>query len=95
MLQFLTDTKVQLLLWKLAIARFILYTIAVLINSFLTANASIVWGSLDGFEKFIVILGCVGSWSTTMIAFLDRTSSQLSKGELPSGVPDKNEPKPQ
>ena len=81
----LNNARLQLVLWKLAIARFTLYSLSTLISSFMTANATVAWTSLSGWERFIVILGCVGSWTTTMIAFLDKTSSQISKGQIPGG----------
>lgn len=88
MKEFLNAAKVQWLLWKLAVARFILYSLSTLISSFMTANATIVWTNLTNWERFIVILGCIGSWTTTMIAFLDKTSSQIAKGQIPGNPGD-------
>lgn len=82
------QTKLNVMVWKLAYARAILYTFSILINSFITANATVVWQNLDTFSRFMIILGCIGSWCTTMIAFLDKTSASLAKGQLPFGNPD-------
>lgn len=45
--------------------------------AFVTAMSGVTWSHLSGTERVCVILGCIGSMTSVVIAFLDRTIARI------------------
>lgn len=83
MSKFISDARLAVIYWRLSIARVLLYSMSTLIASFMTSNAIVSWPSLSWFERFLVCLGAFSSWSTTMVAFLDKSIGNIASGKEP------------
>lgn len=83
MTKLFTKAKVTLLLYKMVILRFVLFTVATLCTSILGALSGTDWDALNGQAKFMICTSILATWSGTMVAFFDRTISKLS----PEGDP--------
>ena len=66
--------------------RFLLFTLSSLCSSALTALAGTQWDTSDTQTKVMIVIGVLGSWSTTVGAYLDKTAQKLSTGESPFGT---------
>ena len=70
----------QLIIWKLAIIRLLIYSIYVAGVGYLGAMGNQTWASLDGDSRFKlllgIMLGVIGVW----LAFLDKSIANIQKG---------------
>lgn len=83
MSQFLSDKIDQAIVYKLVIIRVILYTLFVAGTSWQSSMANVIWGNLLPAEKFNIFVAMFVTWSTVMLAFLDRSISRLASGQNP------------
>jgi hypothetical protein len=67
-------------LWKLAITRLLLNCLIVGGTAYTTSMSGIKWSSLDGDQKFMVIIGVVIVIASNIQAFLDKTISRVQEG---------------
>ena len=69
-----------LLNWIL-ISYFLLFTLNSLAVAALAALQGEEWGNLTQTAKVCVILAMMSSWTTTMLAFLNRAASRIAEGK--------------
>lgn len=70
-------------LWKLAITRFLLYSVVTCIVTFKTATDSVGWTSMNPEQHLDVLLDIMEAWCTVAIAFLDKAEKSLETTGLP------------
>lgn len=75
--------KVTEMLWGLARLRVILYSVASLWTCWATATSSLNISMLGWHDWFQTIGGCIASWCLVMMAFVDKSASELASGKIP------------
>jgi hypothetical protein len=85
MIKMFSDAKAAMLLHKLAILRFLLFSFGSLATAAQTALAGMDWVNSDTQTQLMVVVGILASWSIAMMAFLDRTMARIAQGEIPFG----------
>lgn len=73
------DGASKLWVWKLVILRALMYSLLTLITAFTTGVANCDFPSLTWWNKFLIIIGVIGSWLLTMIAFLDKSIAAVKE----------------
>lgn len=82
-IKFLSDAKAAILLNKLAVFRFLLFSFGSLAAATQTALAGMQWSNSDWQTRLMVMIGVLSSWSIAMMAFLDKTMARIALGENP------------
>jgi hypothetical protein len=70
-------------LWKLAITRFMLYSLVTMIATYKTATDSVGWLQMNPEQHFDVVLDILTAWFTVSIAFLDKAEKSIETTGLP------------
>lgn len=83
MKKWLEATRGNILLHKLALVRALLYSFLTLSSAFLASVQNVDFPAMSHWNQFCLILGVFGSWSTVMIAFLDKTTARIQSGKAP------------
>lgn len=68
-------------IWKLAIARLCISLLIAGGTAYTTTMSGLKWSSLDGDQKFMVILGVSVILANNVHAFLDKTISRIAEGK--------------
>lgn len=76
-------TKQQTLLYWLAIASLIFYSLDSIATAIVSVMIDAVWSDLDGTQKFLRVCLVVKAWASTMLAFFSTTIQKAQKNELP------------
>lgn len=71
------------LLWVLATIKFILFSSTSFWTCWTAATSQIDFTVLSQWDQFQIVGGCIAAWLITMIAFIDRSASQISHGKIP------------
>lgn len=71
------------MLYKLAFARFVLFSVTTLCGAIMTALAGTDWATATTQTKLLIVLGILSTWCATTMAFLDRTAKQIADGKNP------------
>lgn len=79
----INEAKAQWILWRLAIVRVCFYSAMSLGSCWMTATNQVDMTNLGTWEWAQTIIGCFVAWSAAMMAFIDKTSSQIAAGQLP------------
>lgn len=74
------------MVWKLAVARCILFSIITLGTAIQTACISVDYSAMHMQEKLLLWLGVLVLWGNQMLNFLEKTSENISKGKPPFAV---------
>lgn len=85
MKQLTKDTWEMMVLWRMALIKLALLCFGTCCLAIITVLSPVVWISLSGQEKFVVIVGIAGLCSTNLVAILDKTAGQIAKGQPPIG----------
>lgn len=70
-------------LWRLASLKMVLFSISSLWICWSTATSNLDMPALGAWDWFQTVGGCFAAWCLTMMAFIDRTASQISSGQIP------------
>jgi hypothetical protein len=79
-------------LWRLATIKIVLFSLSSLWICWATATSNLDMPKLGWWDWFQTIGGCLAAWCLTMMAFVDRTASQISTGQIPGLELDKHKP---
>ena len=71
----------NLLIWKLAITKAVLYSLVTFGVSWQVSTAAIDFGSLHLWERVSLFIGMFVLWGNQMIAFLDKTADSIQTGK--------------
>jgi len=77
-----TFTEVALL-WRMAIAKAVLFSLVTLAGAWMTALNKLDWSTLAWDDKRNILIGMFLIWGNAMIAFMDKSASQISAGHIP------------
>ena len=91
MSEMIAEAKRTWLLWRLALLRFTLFSIASLWTCWSTATNMVDMTMMDNWTWFQTIGGCLGNWCLVLIAFLDKSMNQIASGHIP-GVEEEHKP---
>lgn len=83
MSKLISEAMKAALLWRIAVTRFVLYSVASLWTCWATATGMVNMLEMDAWTWFQTIGGCLASWCLVIIAYLDKSAHQISAGELP------------
>jgi hypothetical protein len=78
-----TDAKAALLIHRLIVFRFLLFSFGSLAAATQTALAGMDWAAANHQTRLMVTIGILASWSIAMSAFLDRSMAKIQSGENP------------
>ena len=67
----------------LVILRAVFYSMWALLNSWCTAMAGVVWGSMGWEEQSVLIGGIAMNWAGFMVAFLDKSMAKYEATKEP------------
>lgn len=85
----------NVLIYKLAILRGVMYSLMTLISAFLAAVTAVDFPSQSNWTKFLIVLGVLVTWLTTMLAFLDKSiASAKAQADSDAPNPPQNEAQP-
>lgn len=87
MIKMFTAARAAVVLHKLAILRFFLFSFGALAAAAQTGLAGMDWVTADPQARVMVIIGIFSSWTISMMAFLDRSMSRIAQGENPFSEP--------
>lgn len=73
----------QAFVWRLAIIRLAAYSVVVGVTTFSTTMNGLEWSVLNPTQQFLAICGVVASIAGVVVAFLDRTITNISAGKPP------------
>lgn len=83
MSEFLSKAQEQFIIYRLLILKVLLTLSVTFCLAWQTALAQGKWSKLDGDEKFYTACCIIALMGDKLIAFVDKTVAQLSKGKLP------------
>lgn len=83
MTQTLSNAKATMLLYRMQIAWFLLFTFNALGASALTALTGTQWGNADPQTKIMIFIGIFVSWANTMMALFSESMKRVQSGDLP------------
>jgi hypothetical protein len=69
--------------YRLAIARFCLFSMVTLCGSIMTALAGTVWSESDNQTRFLIVISILSTWGGTILAFLDKSMKNAEEGKDP------------
>lgn len=72
------------MVWKLAIARCILFSLVTLGTAWQTSTSSVDFGAMDRWERLSLFIGIFVLWGNQMLSFLDKTTANIAAGKSPS-----------
>lgn len=79
----INNAKETVLLYKMQIAWFVLFTTGALCSAALTGLTGMDWSSADPQTKLMVCIGILATWINTMMALFNKSMARLKDGELP------------
>lgn len=83
MTSLLSNARATVLLYKMQIAWFALFTFSALGSAVMTALAGTNWSGADDQTRFMICVGVFVSWANTMMALFNKSMARLRDGELP------------
>lgn len=84
MKQFLANTKMAVLVWKLALVRAALFSAVTLGTAWQTSTASVDFGAMHKWERVTLFVGIFVLWGNQMLSFLDKTTARIANGQSPA-----------
>lgn len=78
-----TDAQTAVIIHWVIVVRILLYSLVTLGTCWMTASQAVVWDRIGPQEKIGIFIGCFVLWGNAMMAFMDKSVSRISKGELP------------
>lgn len=81
-----TKAWANVLLWKLAIVKVVLFSLVTLGAAWQVATAGMDFGALSYWDRVNIVVGILVLWGNQMISFFDKTASQISSGRPPIGA---------
>ena len=85
MSELLSKARESALLWSMAKFRFVLFSLVALGLAWQGATANLKIESLSRWELINVFIYMAIAWGNTIMAYLDKTANDISKGRLPIG----------
>ena len=79
----MNEIKATAWLWRMAILKMVLLSIAALWTCWATATSGLDMTKLGAWDWCQTIGGCLASWTLTIVAFIDKSAAQLSSGHIP------------
>lgn len=79
----LSNARATVLLYKMQIAWFCLFTFSALGSAVMTALAGTNWSGADDQTRFMICVGVFVSWANTMMALFNKSMGRLADGQLP------------
>lgn len=73
------------LLWKMATAKVLLFTLSTMGTAIQTACISVDYTTMNAWEHFLLWTGVLTSWSIGMQMFLEKAAKDLASGKPPLG----------
>lgn len=81
-----TKAWANVLLWKLAIVKAVLFSMVTFGAAWQVATAGMAFGDLPYWDRFNIIVGIFVLWGNQMISFFDKSAVQISSGRPPIGA---------
>ena len=88
MSEWLTKAKEQAFIYWGVVLYGILFTVVSFGTAWQTATAGVDWSQCNPDAKQRIIVGCVVTWGTVMMAYISTTTSRIQKGQLPIATKD-------
>lgn len=79
----INNAKATVLLYKMQIAWFVLFTVGALCSAAMTGLTGMNWTGADPQTKVMVCIGILATWINTMMALFNKSMGRLRDGELP------------
>lgn len=79
----LSNAGSSILLYRLAIARCVLFSVVTLCGAIMAALAGTVWINCDAQTKFLICISIMSTWGGTIMAFLDQSMKRAQEGKDP------------
>lgn len=83
MTQTISNAKATMLLYRMQIAWFLLFTFNALGAAALTALTGTQWNEMNGQTHLMIIIGVFVSWANTMMALFSDSMKRIQSGDLP------------
>lgn len=83
MSEFISKAKEQALLYYMAVAYVVLFSLGGLSSCIIASLIGSDWKTMDTQGKAMICFAVFSNWSTIMLAMLYRSMTKISKGELP------------
>jgi len=80
-----TKAWANAMLWKLSIAKFMLFSMVTLGAAWQVATAGMAFGNLPYWDRFNIVVGIFVLWGNQMLAFFDKTANSVKEGKPPIG----------
>jgi uncharacterized phage infection (PIP) family protein YhgE len=90
--EFFTKNARALVIYRLVIARFILFNIVTIGGAIMTALAGTNWSNCDNQTRFLIVVSVAVTWAGTTGAFLDQSLKRIADGKSP--LPTNGTPSP-
>ena len=75
--------QAERMLWRLATIKVVMFSVLSLLTCWMTATQGLDMTRLSTYELVQTIIGCICAWLITMVAFIDKSASQVSTGKIP------------
>lgn len=75
------NASATVILYRLAIARFVIFSVVTLGGSIMTGLAGTTWITCDGQTKFLICVSITVTWGGTIMAFLDQSMKRAQEGK--------------
>ena len=79
----INEIKATAWLWRMAIAKAVLFSAVTLAGAWMTALNKLDWSTLQWDDKRNILIGMFLIWGNSMIAFMDKSANQLATGHIP------------
>lgn len=79
----INNAKATVLLYKMQIAWFVLFTLSSLGAAVMTALTGTQWNQTDQQTHFMIEVGIFVSWANTMMALFNKSMNRLKDGDPP------------
>lgn len=82
-----SKAKVQVLIWKLTILLFFLFSLDAIFTAFVSVMIDISWSDLSGTQRWIRVALIGKAWASAMIAFFTNAQRKIRDNEFPGANP--------
>lgn len=79
----INNAKATVLLYKMQIAWFVLFTVGALCSAAMTGLTGMNWTAADPQTKVMVCISALATWINTMMALFNKSMARVRDGELP------------
>jgi hypothetical protein len=79
----LSNARATVLLYKMQMAWFFLFSFNALCTSALSVLSGNDWANTDNQTRLMILIGVAGSWTNTIMALFSKAMSRVQEGESP------------